>query len=156
MHSFNTYFLFSSQVHCQLMLLGLYTWLFWMKRCKVWPWARKADRSCAYSTSPGIGPIISCCSADQRGSGVGHADLNQYFPFPYLFVRATTELSRTSSRLGLWTERREVLSRAAASWSWENDQIDEKDPGRLVGSDRKDTLEILFSGIRCSLFSIKS
>ena len=55
---------------------------------------------------PGIGPIMSCWSAAQRGSGVGLADLNQYFPFPNLLVRATTELSLTSSRLGLWTELR--------------------------------------------------
>ena len=54
----------------------------------------------AYSTSPGIGPIISCCRAGHRGSGVGQPDLNQYFPLPCLFVIATNESSGTSSRLG--------------------------------------------------------
>ena len=78
------------------------TWLFWIKRWRVCPCARNAALNWEYSTSPGIGPIMSCCSADHLGSGVGLADLNQYFPFPNLFVSATRELSLTSSRLGLW------------------------------------------------------
>lgn len=83
-------------------LLEKDTWLFWMKRWRVCPCARNAALSWEYSTSPGIGPIMSCCSADHLGSGVGLADLNQYFPFPNLLVRATKELSLTSSKLGLW------------------------------------------------------
>ena len=64
------------------------------------PLDKKADLRVAYSTSPGMGPIINCCLEDHLGSGVGHPDLNQYFPFPCLLVSATMEVSLTSSRLG--------------------------------------------------------
>ena len=53
--------------------------------------------SVEYSTSPGMGPIMSCWTAGQRGSGVGHPDLNQYFPLPCLFVIATRESSCNTS-----------------------------------------------------------
>jgi hypothetical protein len=36
---------------------------------------------------------MSCWQAGHLGSGVGDPDLNQYFPFPCLFVIATIESS---------------------------------------------------------------
>ncbi len=51
-----------------------------------------------YSTSPGMGPIMSCWQAGHLGSGVGDPDLNQYFPFPCLFVIATIESSCDRTR----------------------------------------------------------
>jgi len=74
----------------------------------------EADLRVAYSTSPGMGPIMSCCLAGHLGSGVGQPDLNQYFPFPCLLVRATMESSFTSSRDG-FTEARGFLITASAA-----------------------------------------
>ena len=62
-----------------------------------------------YSTSPGMGPIISCWQLDQRGSGVGHPDLNQYFPFPCLLVNATMESSWIYLTINILTNELSVV-----------------------------------------------
>ena len=47
------------------------------------------ERRVLYSTSPGVGPIMSCWMEDQRVSWLGQLDLNQYLPLPCLLVSAT-------------------------------------------------------------------
>ena len=157
--------------------MKLITWLFWINRWRVCPCAKNAALSWEYSTSPGIGPIISCCSADHLGSGVGLADLNQYFPLPNLLVSATKELSLTSSKLGLCIGllnglilllllcTGEQLLKSKLRWLQEFVAVCcwamEKPTGRapifiLLGSMFSGTLEIEFRGIRFDRLSRSS
>ena len=77
--------IFPSFINLSLFFLS-HTRLSWMNIQWIGPWKTRADSISRGLMSPGMGPIINCCSGDHLGSGKGSEDLNFHLCSLHLFI----------------------------------------------------------------------